>query len=354
MSLSVGIVGLPNVGKSTLFHALTRQQVPASNYPFCTIDPNIGVVPVPDARLDRIAAIVKPEKVVPAVVEFVDIAGLVKGASCGEGLGNQFLAHIRECDAICEVLRSFADPNVAHVEGHVDPASDAETVLTELVLADMVTVDKVLGRVRKQAQSAKEHRPLLECLEQVNAALAAGRPAREAGVEPEQLPLLRDFHLLTLKPMVYVLNVDEDEIRGDAEDIGGIETIPVCAKLEAELADLEEGERQEFLEELGLRSSGLERLIQVCYRLLGLITFFTAQPNEARAWTIRLGTKAPEAAGVIHSDFQRGFIRAEVVDFSTLDELGSEVAVKAAGRMRLEGKDYVVRDGDLIHFRFNV
>lgn len=354
MSLSVGIVGLPNVGKSTLFHALTRQQVAASNYPFCTIDPNVGVVPVPDERLERINQIVRPDRLIPATVEFVDIAGLVRGASRGEGLGNQFLAHIRECDAVCEVLRAFEAPDVIHVEGRVDPASDADTVLTELILADMATLEKVLGRLRKQAQSDKEMRFRLEAVELVDAALAQGRPAREAGLEHNQLALLHDLHLLTLKPLIYVLNVGEDAVGREADPIDGIEVVPICAKLEAELADLEPGDRAEFLADLGVERSGLDRLVRTCYRLLGLITFFTAQPNEARAWTVTAGSKAPHAAGQIHSDFERGFIKAEVVDFRTLDSLGSEAAVKAAGRMRIEGKEYVVQDGDVIHFRFNV
>ncbi len=362
LSLSVGIVGLPNVGKSTLFHALTRQRVASSNYPFCTIDPNVGVVPVPDRRLDRVQEIVRPDKIVPATVQFVDIAGLVRGASQGEGLGNQFLAHIRECDAVCEVLRAFSDPDVSHVEGHIDPLSDVDTVLTELILADMATVEKVLVRLRKQAQSTKELRPVLEAVEQVDAALAAGRPAREAGLEPERVPMLRDLHLLTMKPLIYVLNVDEEQL-GTTSWEGGIperadlrvaEAVPICAKLESELADLDEEEREEFLVALGMDGSGLDRLVRSCYGLLGLITFFTAQPNEARAWTVKQGTKAPQAAGTIHSDFERGFIKAEVVDFDTLDQLGSEAAVKAAGRMRIEGKEYVVCDGDVIRFRFNV
>lgn len=362
LSLSVGIVGLPNVGKSTLFHALTRQRVASSNYPFCTIDPNVGVVPVPDRRLDRVQEIVRPDKIVPATVQFVDIAGLVRGASQGEGLGNQFLAHIRECDAVCEVLRAFSDPDVSHVEGHIDPQSDADTVLTELILADMATVEKVLVRLRKQAQSTKELRPVLEAVEQVDAALAAGRPAREAGLEPERVPMLRDLHLLTMKPLIYVLNVDEEQLGTtswegripERADLRVAEAVPICAKLESELADLDEEEREEFLVALGMDGSGLDRLVRSCYGLLGLITFFTAQPNEARAWTVKQGTKAPQAAGTIHSDFERGFIKAEVVDFDTLDQLGSEAAVKAAGRMRIEGKEYVVCDGDVIRFRFNV
>lgn len=354
MSLSVGIVGLPNVGKSTLFHALTRQQVAASNYPFCTIDPNVGIVPVPDERLDRIAEIVRPDKLIPATVEFVDIAGLVRGASRGEGLGNQFLARIRECDAVCEVLRAFEAPDVIHVEGRIDPASDADTVLTELILADMATVEKVLARLRKQAQSAKELKPKLEVVERVEAALGRGLPAREAGLDRDQQALLHDLHLLTLKPLVYVLNVDEEAAGRDAEPMGGIEVVPICAKLEAELADLEPGDRADFLADMGVERSGLDSLVRTCYRLLGLITFFTAQPNEARAWTVAEDARAPQAAGQIHSDFERGFIKAEVVAFSVLDEVGTDAAVKAAGRMRVEGKEYVVQDGDVIHFRFNV
>lgn len=354
MSLSVGIVGLPNVGKSTLFHALTRQQVAASNYPFCTIDPNVGIVPVPDARLDRINELAKPQKLIPATVEFVDIAGLVRGASRGEGLGNQFLAHIRECDAICEVLRAFEAPDVIHVDGRIDPPGDAETVMAELILADLATVDKVLARLRKQAQSAREMRPQLELVERVEAELAQGLPARELRLPPEEQSLLHDLHLLTLKPLIYVLNVGEEAAAAESGPINSIETVPISAKLEAELADLDPQDRAEFLADLGVERSGLDRLVRACYRLLGLITFFTAQPNEARAWTVPEGTKAPQAAGQIHSDFERGFIKAEVVDFRVLDELGSEAAVKAAGRMRVEGKEYVVQDGDVIHFRFNV
>lgn len=354
MSLSIGIVGLPNVGKSTLFHALTRQQVAASNYPFCTIDPNVGVVPVPDRRLERIGEVIKPDKLLPTTVEFVDIAGLVRGASKGEGLGNQFLAHIRECDAVCEVLRAFADADVVHVEGRVDPAGDADTVLTELVLADLATVEKALPKLAKQATSVKELRPKVEAVQKAGAALAEGTPAREAGLSVNEASFLKDLQLLTMKPMIYVLNVAEEQVGTQVEPVRGLETIPICAKLEAELADLEPAERREFLLEMGLEESGLERLVKTGYDLLGLITFFSAQTNESRAWTIPCGFSAPQAAGVIHSDFERGFIKAEVVDFETLSEFGDLAAVKAAGRLRLEGKEYVVQDGDVIHFRFNV
>jgi hypothetical protein len=354
LSLSIGIVGLPNVGKSTLFHALTRQQVAASNYPFCTIDPNVGVVPVPDRRLERIGEIMRPERLLPATVEFVDIAGLVRGASRGEGLGNQFLAHIRECDAVCEVLRAFVDPDVVHVEGRVDPAADAETVFTELVLADLVTVEKALPKLAKQATSVKELRPKVEVLRKTGEALAAGTPVRDAGLSANEAAALHDLRLLTMKPVMYVLNVGEDELGDPPGRMVGKDLVPICARLEAELADVEPEERREFLLDLGLEESGLERVVKTGYELLGLITFFSAQPNESRAWTVPRGYTAPQAAGVIHSDFERGFIKAEVVDFETLSALGSPAAAKAAGRVRIEGKEYVVQDGDVIHFRFNV
>jgi ribosome-binding ATPase len=354
LSLSIGIVGLPNVGKSTMFRALTRQQVDASNYPFCTIDPNVGVVPVPDARHRTVVEAFKPAKVIPAVVEFVDIAGLVRGASRGEGLGNKFLANIRGCDAVCEVLRGFSDPDVVHVEGKVDPVSDAETVKTELILADLGTVEKVLERLRKQAQGQKEFRAKLAAVEKVGAALAAGRWAREAGLDTAETESVRDLQLLTMKPLMYVLNVAEDQLQEEPPCVDGQLPICICAALEADLADLEPAERDEFLADLGLSEPGLDRLIRAGYRLLGLITFFTAQPSESRAWTVRMGTAAPQAAGQIHTDFERGFIRAEVMHYADLEEFGSEAAVKAAGRFRLEGKEYLVADGDIVHFRFNV
>ena len=354
LSLSIGIVGLPNVGKSTLFRALTRQQVDASNYPFCTIDPNVGVVPVPDTRHERVVEAFRPAKVIPAVVEFVDIAGLVRGASKGEGLGNQFLANIRECDAICEVVRSFPDSDVVHVEGRVDPFSDAETVETELILADLVTVEKAVEKLRKQAQATKEFRPKLAAAEKAEAALADGLRVREAGLDEDETASLQDLQLLTMKPRLYVLNVAEDDIGLEPEPFDGGQTISICAALEADLAELESAERAEFLADLGLSEPGLNRLVRAGYGLLGLITFFTAQPSESRAWTIRQGTLAPQAAGQIHSDFERGFIRAEVIHYADLEEFGSEAAVKAAGRLHLEGKEYAVQDGDIVRFRFNV
>ncbi len=354
MSLSIGIVGLPNVGKSTLFTALTRKQVDAANYPFATIDPNVGIVPVPDARLDRLAELVKPERVVPATVEFWDIAGLVEGASEGEGLGNQFLANIRETDAIVEVVRFFSDPNVVHVAGRVDPLSDVETIRTELVLADLGTVERALPRIEKDAKRDAAQAAKLATVKRVYEHLAAGHRARTMPMTDEEREHLRDLHLLTMKPMLYVANVDEDALQQPLPEIDGLSPIPICAKIEAEMAELEPEELQEFLEMEGLAEPGLNALVREAYRLLGLISFFTAGPKEVRAWTVREGAKAPEAAGVIHSDFERGFIKAEVISFADYDELGSEAAVRAAGKLRIEGKDYVVADGDVMHFRFNV
>ena len=363
MGFRCGIVGLPNVGKSTLFNALTRAGIQAENYPFCTIDPNVGVVPVPDPRLERIAGIVRPEKVVPAVMEFVDIAGLVEGASKGEGLGNRFLAHIREVDAVAHVVRCFEDPNVVHVAGRVDPARDIEVIATELALADLETVERAVARVEKQARSGdKEAKARLAVYERLRAALDAGRPARTVELSEEEQPVARELHLLTAKPVLYVANVAEDGFEGNphletvrriAADEGA-EVVPVCAAVEAGLADLTDAERAELLRELGLEEPGLHRLIRAGYRLLGLRTFFTAGPKEVRAWTIRAGATAPEAAGRIHTDFQRGFIRAEVVSYEDFVACGGEQGAREQGRLRLEGKDYVVQDGDVIHFRFNV
>ncbi len=354
MALSIGIVGLPNVGKSTLFTALTRKSVGASNYPFCTIEPNVGVVPVPDARLDRLAELVSPQQVLPAVVEFVDIAGLVRGASAGEGLGNQFLANIRETDAIAEVVRFFEDEDVVHVDGKVDPAADVDTIKTELVLADLGTVEKALPRLEKEAKRDKTSGAKAAAARRVYEHLSAGHRARTMTVTPEEREALRDLHLLTMKPMLYVANVSEDRLGEPLDDIDGERPIPICARVESELAELEPAEAAEYLDSLGLEEPGLNTLIRAAYELLGLQSYFTAGEKEVRAWTVRTGAKAPEAAGVIHTDFERGFIKAEVISYADYDELGTEAAARAAGRLRIEGKEYVVQDGDVMHFRFNV
>ena len=364
MGIKCGIVGLPNVGKSTLFNAVTQaQNAAAANYPFCTIDPNVGVVPVPDLRLAALADIVKPEKVLPTTVEFVDIAGLVAGASKGEGLGNKFLAHIRETDAVAHVVRCFVNDDVVHVAGRIDPLADIDVINTELALADLETVERGLQRAEKASKAGdKDAIRLRELLKRMRDHLDAGHPARTLALDAADRPLLHELHLITLKPLMYVANVAENGLkdnpyleavrqRGVAE---GADVVPVCAAIESEIAQLDEADRQAFLEELGLHEPGLDRVIRAAYHLLGLLTFFTAGPKEVRAWTTHKGAHAPQAAGEIHTDFEKGFIRAEVISFEDFVACRGEHGAREAGKMRLEGKDYVVREGDVMHFRFNV
>ena len=364
MSLQCGIVGLPNVGKSTLFNALTKAGIAAENYPFCTIEPNVGVVEVPDPRLQQLADVISPERVVPAIVEFVDIAGLVAGASQGEGLGNQFLAHIRETDAIVNVVRCFDDENVIHVAGKVDPISDIEVIQTELCLADLATVDKALHRYQKAARSGndKEAAKLVALLERLQVALNEAKPARSVELTQEEQPLLKQLCLITAKPAMFVGNVSETGFENNAyldrlTEYAATQNAPVvaiCAKMEAEMAEMEDEDRDMFLAEMGQAEPGLARLVRGAFKLLGLQTYFTAGVKEVRAWTIRIGATAPQAAGVIHGDFERGFIRAQTIAFNDFLAYKGEQGAKDAGKMRAEGKEYVVRDGDVLNFLFNV
>ncbi len=363
MPIQCGIVGLPNVGKSTLFNALTRAQIAAENYPFCTIDPNVGVVPVPDPRLAQIAAIAQPEKTVPTTVEFVDIAGLVAGASKGEGLGNQFLGHIREVDAIAHVVRCFEDEDVVHVSGRIDPLSDIEVIHTELGLADLDTVERVLPRAIKAAKANdKEAMARRDLCERLKAHLDSGKPARSLQVSDLERPFMKELHLLTGKPVMYIANVAENGFKDNAY-LAAVEkhaagegsgVVAVCAAMEAEIAQLEEADRAEFLKDMQLEEAGLDRVIRAAYKLLGLLTFFTAGPKEVRAWTVRAGSTAPQAAGAIHTDFEHGFIRAETIAFDDYIAGKGEAGAREAGKVRLEGKEYVVNEGDMMHFRFNV
>ena len=365
MSLTAGIVGLPNVGKSTLFNAITKQNILAANYPFATIEPNQGMVTVPDKRVEFLEKLYNPKKTIPATFEFTDIAGLVEGASKGEGLGNKFLSHIREVDAICEVVRCFDNTNITHVTGNVDPIRDIEIIELELILADLEVVENRLSRMGKKARLSNDKEALAEAnlLEKVKDTLLNNKSVRTLELTEEENKILKPFHLLTIKPIIYVANVSEEEMNTENKYVQklkeyaskeGSEVVTICAKIEAELSELEDDERIEFLKELGVEESGLDKLIKSGYSLLGLETFLTAGPDEVRAWTFKKGMKAPQCAGIIHTDFERGFIKAEIMSFEDLEKYGTELKVKEAGRLRLEGKEYVMQDGDICYFRFNV